>query len=127
MAVGGCAGLGPRLERLIQTSNTIPVKERSRIEKYDRGGTDTKNHCEIDPSPSLLCRLRVRDVAYGIGNRQDRNRKDRAGEMDGVGLLGQNHAGYSHSGIPEVIQPTKFPQAEQSRMKMNEKNSSHNS
>src|SRR5437867_9392354 len=35
--------------------------------------------------------------------------------MDGVGLLGQNHAGYSHSGIPEVIQPTQFPQAEQSQ------------
>ena len=63
MAVPSGASLGPRLERQIQTFDTIPVKESSRIEKYDPGGADNKDHSKIDPTPSLLRRFGIRNTA----------------------------------------------------------------
>ena len=44
-----------------------------------------------------------------MGNDQDRNGNYRAGEMDGIGFLGQNHAGYSHARIPEILQRARSP------------------
>ena len=63
MAVTGSTGFSPRLERQIQTFDAIPVKESSRIEKYDRGCADKYDHSQVDPAPGLPGALGIRNAA----------------------------------------------------------------
>ena len=60
MAVTRSASLGPSFKCQIQAFDAAPVKERSRIEKHDSKSAYEYDHGEIDPAPSLLCRLDVR-------------------------------------------------------------------
>src|SRR5215472_10336984 len=98
MTVTRSASLAPCLECQVQPFDPAPVKESSGIEKDDSKSADDYDHGEIDPAPRLLCRLRVRNAMQRVRNCQSWNRKQRAGDMNGVGFLREDHAGDSRSG-----------------------------
>ena len=92
MAVARSASLGPCLKRQIQTFDTVPVKECSRIEEDDGKSACDHDHGEIDPAPGLLRRLGIRNAAQRVRNCQSWNREEGARDVNGVSFLREDHA-----------------------------------
>ena len=114
MTVAGVASREPSVVRSIQTLDSAPVKKRSRIEENDYSDADSGDHRKIKIGPVLPGRFRVGKTVKRAGDHQDGNCQRRAGKMDDVRFLRQDHAGYTHAGAPKIIRSPKLPEAEQS-------------
>src|SRR6266404_676047 len=91
VAVALTAGFEPWLEGFEQVFNSVPMKEKARVEDKDQRDAGPDHHCKVEILPVLLGLPAIFDLAEVIRHRANRYGDNRAQDVKNVGLLRENH------------------------------------